>query len=58
MENIDKQIEDLKRTHPEIAEAMEIFKIGMNEYQQAFKFLNEPITYTSNTTNPEHTHSK
>lgn len=57
MENIQKQIEDFKQAHPEIAEAMEIFKIGMEEYQQAFKFLNEPQTYTSNTTNPNYTHS-
>jgi hypothetical protein len=58
MENIQKQIEDFKQTHPEIAEAMEIFKIGMEEYQQAFKFLNEPQTYTSNTSNPDYIHSK
>lgn len=56
MENIQKQIEDFKQTHPEISEAMEIFKIGMNEYQQAFKFLNEPQIYTSNTTNPDYSH--
>ncbi len=57
MENIQKQIEDFRQAYPEIAEAMEIFKIGMNEYQQAFKFLNEPQIYTSNTTNPNHSHS-
>ncbi len=54
MENIPKQIEDFKKAHPEVAEAMEIFKLGMDEYQQAFKFLNEPQIYTSNTTNPIH----
>lgn len=53
MENIQKQIEDFKKAHPEIAKAMEIFKIGMDEYQQAFKFLNTPQTYTSNNTNPD-----
>ena len=58
MEAIDKQIEELKKNHPEIAEAMEIFKIGMNEYQQAFKFLNEPQIYTANTTNPDYIQNK
>jgi hypothetical protein len=52
MENIQKQIEDFKKAHPEVAEAMKIFKISMKEYEQAFKFLNEPQIYTSNTTNP------
>lgn len=56
MDNISKQINDFMQAHPEIAEAMEIFKIGMNEYQQAFKFLNEPQVYTCNTTNPDHSH--
>jgi hypothetical protein len=58
MESIDKQIEELKKNHPEIAEAMEIFKIGMDEYQQAFKFLNEPHIYSTNTTNPDYIQEK
>ncbi len=53
MENIEKQIENLKKNHPEIAQAMEIFKIGLNEYQQAFKFLNESQIYSANNTNPD-----
>lgn len=58
MKDIEKKIEDFKKTNPEIAEAMEIFKIGMDEYQKAFKFLNEPQTYTSNTTNPDYSNSR
>lgn len=58
MKDIEKKIEDFKKTHPEIAEAMEIFKIGMDEYQKAFKFLNEPQTYTSNTTNLDYSKSR
>ena len=58
MESIDKQIEEFKKNHPEIAEAMEILKIGMNEYQQAFKFLNEPRIYSTNTTNPDYIQEK
>ncbi len=57
-ESIDKKMEDLKKAHPEIVEAMEIFKIGMIEYQQAFKFLNEPQVYTANTTNPDYIQNK
>jgi len=57
-ESIDKKMEDLKKAHPEIVEAMEIFKIGMTEYQQAFKFLNEPHVYTANTTNPDYPRDK
>jgi len=52
MEKIQKQIDDFKQSHPDIAKAMEVFNIGMDEYQRAFKFLNEPQIYTSNTTNP------
>lgn len=58
MENIEKQIEDLKKNHPEIAEAMDIFKMSMDEYQQAFKFLNEPQIYSTNTTNPDYIQDK
>ncbi len=58
MEAFDKQIEELKKSYPEIVEAMEIFKIGMNEYQQAFKFLNEPHIYSANTTNPDYIQDK
>ena len=58
MKSIDKQIEELKKNHPEIAEALEIFKIGMNEYQQALKFLNEPQIYSANTTNPDYYQNK
>lgn len=51
MDTLQKQIDDFKQAHPDIAKAMEVFKMGMNEYQQAFRFLNEPQTYTSNSTN-------
>jgi len=57
MEAIQKKMEDFKKVHPEVAEAMEVFKISMKEYEQAFRFLNKPQTYTSNTTNP-FTHKK
>jgi hypothetical protein len=48
-----EQIEELKKACPKIAEAMEIFKISMNVYQQAFKFLNEPKIYSAKATNPD-----
>lgn len=54
MKNIQEQIEIFKKEHPEIAAAMEVFKIGMAEYQRAYKFLNEPKIYSSNTTNSDH----
>lgn len=46
-----QDIEQLKKEHPEIAEALEIFDIGMKEYAEAFRFLNEPQIITSNNTN-------
>lgn len=58
MEDIQKQIEDFQKTHPEIVEAMEIFKMSMDEYRQAFAFLNEPQIYTSNTSNPDYPSKK
>lgn len=52
MEDIYSKIEEFKKVYPEIEEALEIFKIGMNEYQQAFKFINQPQIYTSNSSVP------
>jgi exonuclease VII small subunit len=49
MEKIFEQFEELKKQYPEIADAMHIFEMGMAEYKQAYQFLNEPQTTTSNT---------
>lgn len=38
--------------HPEIAKAMDLFRMSMDEYQKAYRFLNEPKSTTTNTTNP------
>ena len=52
MQDIERKIDDFKKINPEIKEALKIFEIGIKEYQQAFKFLNEPHIYTSNSTLP------
>lgn len=46
-----QDIEKIKQEHPEIAEALEIFDIGMKEYAEAFRFLNEPEIVTTNNSN-------
>jgi hypothetical protein len=46
-----QDIERVKQEHPEIAEALEIFDIGMKEYAEAFRFLNEPQIVTTNNSN-------
>ncbi|OGW03676.1 MAG: hypothetical protein A2Z59_04060 [Nitrospinae bacterium RIFCSPLOWO2_02_39_17] len=46
-----QDIEKVKQEHPEIAEALEIFDIGMKEYAEAFRFLNEPEIITTNNSN-------
>lgn len=50
MEKLTKQMEKFKQSHPDVAEAMEIFQMSMEDYQRAYQFLHEPQTYTSNTT--------
>ena len=46
-----QDIEKIKQEHPEIAEALELFDIGMKEYSEAFRFLNEPQILTTNNSN-------
>lgn len=48
-QNLD--IEQVKKEHPEIAEALELFDIGMKEYSEAFRFINEPKILTTNNSN-------
>lgn len=50
-QDINKDMEQLKKEHPEIAEAIDIFDIGMKEYAEAFRFLNEPQIVTTNNAN-------
>jgi hypothetical protein len=52
MEKVLKEIEEFKQEHPDIAKAMEIFQMSMKDYEQAYRFLHESRTYTSNTTFP------
>jgi len=52
MDKLTKEIEKFKKNHPDVAKALEIFKMSMKDYQQAYRFLQEPYTYTSNTTTP------
>ncbi len=52
MRNITKEIEQFKEKHPDVAKAMEIFRMSMEDYKRAYGFMNEPCTYTSNTTSP------
>jgi hypothetical protein len=52
MDNILEEIEKFKNEHPDIVKAMEIFQMGMEDYQRAYRFLNESKIYTSNTTFP------
>jgi len=47
----NQDIEKIKQEHPEIAEALELFDIGMKEYAEAFRFLNEPQIVTTNNSN-------
>jgi len=58
MEKILEEIEKFKQDHPDIAKAMEIFEMGMEDYQRAYRFLHEPKTYTSNTTFPTDSESE
>ena len=53
----NQDIERLKQEHPEIAEALDIFDIGMKEYAEAFRFLNEPQIITTNNSNELISHS-
>jgi hypothetical protein len=50
MEKLTKEIEKFKQNHPDVAKAMEIFQMSMEDYQRAYRFLNEPRTYTANST--------
>jgi len=52
MKNISREIELFKQKHPDVAKAMEIFQMSMDDYKRAYSFINEPRTYTSNTTTP------
>lgn len=52
MKNISKEIEQFKQKHPDVVKAMEIFQMSMDDYKRAYNFMNEPRTYTSNTTTP------
>jgi len=58
MEKILEEIEKFKQDHPDIAKAMEIFEMGMEDYERAYRFLHEPKTYTSNTTFPTDSESE
>lgn len=55
MEKLAKEMEKFKQNHPDVAQAMEIFQMTMEDYQRAYRFLHEPQTYTSNTTSPTET---
>jgi hypothetical protein len=51
VQNQTSDIEKVKQEHPEIAEALDLFDIGMKEYAEAFRFLNEPQIVTTNNSN-------
>jgi hypothetical protein len=51
IQNKNQDIEKIKQEHPEIAEALDLFDIGMKEYAEAFRFLNEPQIITTNNSN-------
>ncbi len=52
MDKMQKEIQKFIEKHPEIAKAMDLFRMSMDEYQKAYRFLIEPKTTTTNTTNP------
>jgi len=52
MKNIAKEIEQFKQKHPDVAKAMKVFQMSMDDYKRAYGFMNEPRTYTSKTTYP------
>lgn len=52
MKNITKEIEQFQKKHPDVAKAMEIFRMSMEDYKRAYGFLNETRTYSTNTTTP------
>jgi|LQYC01.1.fsa_nt_gi hypothetical protein len=55
MEKIMEKIEQFKQNHPDVAKAMDIFRMSMEDYRRAYRFLHEHQTYTSNTTTPQET---
>ncbi len=52
MEKVLTEIEQFKQSHPDIAKAMEVFQMSMEEYELAYRFLHQPKIYTSSTTSP------
>jgi hypothetical protein len=47
-EELSVQVEEYLRDHPEIGQALRVFRISMDEYERAFR---EPSVSTANTTN-------
>lgn len=47
---IDQQISDFEAQHPKIAEALRVFDISIEHYQEALTALNTPRIYQSTTT--------
>lgn len=48
---LTQRIKTLLQEQPDLAEALELFDIGMKEYAEALKFLNEPQVITTDNTN-------
>lgn len=50
-DRLNQRIERLLQEQPDLAKALELFDMGMKEYAEAFRFLNEPQIITSDNTN-------
>ena len=55
MEKLFKEVEEFRRTHPDIAKAMEIFQMSMEDYRRACRFLHQQKTFSSDKTFPAET---
>lgn len=52
MEQIQKQTEEFLQNNPSIAKALELFRIGNDEYLKAYSSQRQPRMYTSTSSNP------
>ncbi|MDI6788670.1 MAG: hypothetical protein QME51_09890 [Planctomycetota bacterium] len=48
---LNQKIEKLLQNNPDLVETLELFDIGMKEYAESYKFLNEPEIITTDNTN-------
>lgn len=52
MQDIEQAIQDLTKENPEVAEALEVFRMATAEYARALRALYPAATYTGSSTQP------